>query len=300
MPSRGAVEPPYSSRPRVSVVVPFRDGEEAASELRRTLGALALAEGDELIVADNTDEGIAGPTLGPVAKVVRATAEPSSYHARNAGVQKASGEWILFLDADCRAPADLLERYFDEPVPDDCGILAGAIDGLVEQRGLLARYTRDRGFYDGERGIGANGTEEGGAAPTANLMVRRRTFDELGGFVEGIRSAGDFDLCWRAQVAGWRLLRRRAARVQHRHREDLRSFLAMLARYGAGARWMARRYPGAVARWRLLPGLAGSLRDIVVYAVRLRPREALYRAIDALGLVAYNVGYGRSNELRPA
>lgn len=285
------------SRPSVSVVVPFRGAEDAASRLRQTLGALALAAGDEVIVADNTDDGIAGLILAPVARVVRAAAEPSSYHARNAGAHAAQNSWLLFLDADCTAPADLLERYFAEPVPDDCGILAGGIDGAADQRGLLARYTCDRGFFDGERGIGANGTDEGGAAPTANLMIRRGAFDELGGFVEGIRSAGDFDFCWRAQVAGWRLLRRREARVQHRHREDLRSFLAMLARYGAGARWMARRYPGAVTRWRLLPGLAGSLRDVVVNAVRLQPRESMYRAIDGLGLIAYNVGYRASNEV---
>ncbi|HEX2129249.1 MAG TPA: glycosyltransferase [Solirubrobacterales bacterium] len=286
------------SRPTVSIVVPFRGDEDYASRLRRILGTLELAAGDELIVADNTDEGIAGPTLGPAAKVVRATGEASSYHARNSGARSARGEWILFLDADCSAPGDLLDRYFAEPVPDDCGVLAGSIDGLEEQRGLLARYTRDRGFYDGQRGIGANGAEEGGAAPGANLLIRRRAFDEIGGFVEGIRSAGDFDLCWRLQAAGWRLLRRPAARVHHRHREDLRSFLAMLARYGAGARWMARRYPGAVPRWRLLPGLWSSVRDVFVNAVRLNPREALYRSIDAVGLVAYNVGYGRSNELR--
>jgi hypothetical protein len=66
------------SRPTVSVVVPFRGAEEAAAGLRRTLGDLELAAGDELIVADNTDEGVAGPTLAPVAKVVRAAAEHSS------------------------------------------------------------------------------------------------------------------------------------------------------------------------------------------------------------------------------
>ena len=97
-PSRGAVEPPYV-RPSVSVVVPFRGDEDAASRLRRTLGTLRRAQGDELIVADNTDEGVAGPTLAPVAKVVRATSEPSSYHARNCGARPARGDWILFLDA---------------------------------------------------------------------------------------------------------------------------------------------------------------------------------------------------------
>ena len=287
------------SRPSVSVVVPFRGSEGAAASLRRALEALELAAGDELIVADNTDAGLASPIVGPVARVMPATGEASSYHARNTGARVAAGDWLLFLDADCTAPPDLLARYFNEPVPDDCGILAGAIDGLTSQRGLLARYTRDRGFYDGERGLGANGTDEGGAAPSGNLMVRRSAFEQVGGFVEGIRSAGDFDLCWRAQAAGWRLLRRRGARVEHRHRADLWSFLAMLSRYGSGAGWMARRYPGAVARWGLVRGLTGSMRDIAMNAARRNPREALYRAIDAVGLIAYNVGYVRSNELRP-
>jgi len=298
-PSRGAVEPPDPSRrPTVSIVVPFRDDADGAHALREALGRLELAAGDELIVADNTDSGLAEPILSPLARVVRAAEEASSYHARNAGARVARGEWILFLDADCTPPADLLDRYFAEPVPEDCGILAGAIRGRADQDGLLARYTRDRGFYDGERGIGATGSEEGGAAPTGNLMVRRAVFGEVGGFAEGIRSGGDFDFCWRAQGAGWRLLRRRAAVVEHRHRDDLGSFLSMLARYGAGANWISRRYPGSVAHWALLPGLWTSVRDIAVNLARRNPREALYRGIDAIGLVAYNVGYRTRNEVR--
>jgi hypothetical protein len=116
------------------------------------------------------------------------------------------------------------------------------------------------------------------------------------GFVEGIRSAGDFDLCWRAQGAGWRLLRRPEASVAHAHREDWPSFLAMLARYGAGASWINRRYPGASPRWALLSGLTGSARDVARELLRGQPTEALYRAIDAVGLIAYTVGYSRSND----
>ena len=284
-------------RPTVSVVVPFRGDENGALELRSTLRQLSLAPGDEAIVADNTDDGLAGPALEGIARVVRATGEASSYHARNAGARLAGGEWLLFLDADCRPGADLIDRYFDEPVPEDCGLLAGTIDGFPEQRTLLADYTRSRGFYDGERGLGATGTSEGGAAPSGNLLVRRMAFEALGGFAEGIRSAGDFDLCWRAQAAGWRLIRRPAAVVAHRHRDDLASFLSMLARYGAGASWIDDRYPGASPRWKLVPGVLGSARDAVVSLVRREPREALYRGVDALGLVAYNVGYSRSNEL---
>jgi hypothetical protein len=72
----------------------------------------------------------------------------------------------------------------------------------------------------------------------------------------------------------------------------------MVARYGAGAAWINRRYPGAAPRWGLIPGLAGSARDVAVNLARRRPTEALYRGIDALGLVAYTVGYARDNQVR--
>jgi GT2 family glycosyltransferase len=282
-------------RPAVSVVVPFRGTDAEAARLAGRLALLDTEGADEMIVADNTDGGVAA-LRESVAQVVRAGGERSSYHARNVAAGLARNEWILFLDADCEPPPDLLDRYFEAPVPDDCGILAGAITGLEGQDSLLARYTRDRAFYDGERGLGANGTLEGGAAPTANLMIRRDVFEAVGGFAEGIRSGGDFDLCWRVQGAGWRLLRRPGARVAHSHREDWRSFLSMLVRYGAGAAWINRRYPGASPRWGLIPGLTGSARDVAVGLVRRQPTEALYRTIDALGLVAYTVGYVRSND----
>jgi mycofactocin glycosyltransferase len=288
------------TRPVVSVVVPFRGDREQAAGLADALKRLALEPGDELIVADNSDGAVVAKPLAGLARAVRATGEHTSYHARNVGAREAVNDWILFLDADCEPRGDLLDRYLSEPVPDDCGLLAGGIVGLDGQRSLLARYTRDRRFYDGELGLGASGALEGGAAPTGNLLVRRAAFEQLGGFEEGIRSAGDFDFCWRAQAAGWRLLRRPAASVAHRHREDLASFLSMVARYGSGAAWINRRYPGVSPRWGLIPGLTGSARDVAVNVARRRYGEALYRSIDALGLVAYTVGYARSNAVARA
>ena len=93
----------------------------------------------------------------------------------------------------------------------------------------------------------------GVAAATGNLLVRRRTFDELGGFAEGIRSAGDVDFCWRMHDRGWTLEQRPQARVSHHHREDLVSFLSMVARYGAGSRWLNERHPGVAPHWPLHP-----------------------------------------------
>jgi GT2 family glycosyltransferase len=282
-------------RPGVSVVVPFLGDERAALRLLAHLGALDTIGGDELIVADNTDEGVAAPALGGLARVVRAGAERSSYHARNAGARAASRDWLLFVDADCAPAPDLLERYFDPRPGDGEGLLAGAIADHPEHDSLLARYARSRSFYRGERGLQSS---DGGYAPTGNLMVRRAAFEAAGGFAEGIRSAGDVDLCWRVQAEGWVLTRRPSAVVAHRHRQDLPSFLGMLARYGAGASWLNRRYPGSSPRWPLSPfELARSGFDAVRHTATGNRDEAAFRLVDALGLVAHNVGYRSANEI---
>jgi hypothetical protein len=137
----------------------------------------------------------------------------------------------------------------------------------------------------------------GAGAATGNLLVRRSAFEGIGGFADGIRSGGDVDLCWRLQDAGWELDRQPAATVEHHHRDDLASFLGMVARYGAGSSWLNERRPGAAPRWPLVHGLIGSAWDIAGYLARGRLEPAAFRAIDGLGLIAHNVGYRASNEV---
>ena len=72
----------------------------------------------------------------------------------------------------------------------------------------------------------------------------------------------------------------------------------MIARYGAGARWLNDRHPGVAPRWPLLGGLVGAARDVGGLLARGRLEPAVFRAIDGLGLVAHNLGYRAPNELR--
>ena len=282
------------SRASVSVVVPFRGDECGALALRQAIARLDLGPGDEVIVADNTTQGIAAAPLGDAARVVRATAEHSSYHARNTGARYARGEWLVFVDADCRPRPGLLGAYFAEPPAAPCGLLAGAIVARSEQSGFLVRYARSRGFLDQRRGLHA---QSGRTAATGNLAVRRTAFERIGGFAEGIRSAGDVDLCIRLTDAGWTLKQRPGAVVEHRHREGWGEFLGMIARYGAGARWLDERH-GVSPRWPLVPGVIGSGRDVALNLARGRLEEASFRAFDALGLLAHNLGYRASNAAR--
>jgi GT2 family glycosyltransferase len=283
-----------ASRPTVSVVVPFGGGE--TEQLRVALGRLDLSEGDELILADNSRGGAAG--LSDLARVVPAIAERSSYHARNVGAAAGGGEWILFVDADCTPQPALLAAYFEAPIADEVGAIAGEIEGDPGQRSLAARYARDRKVLSQTDGLYGRGRT---VAATGNLMVRRAAFDALGGFVEGIRSGGDVDFCLRLQSAGWKLEFRPGALVLHRHREGVPALLGTFARYGAGSAWLRSRYAGIGGRWPLSPReLARVGTDAARLTLRGDREQAAFRMIDGLGLVAHNIGYRSSNRVRRA
>jgi len=286
-------------RPPVSVVVPFLGDRGDAARLVRSLRLLRIEAGDELVVADNTSDGVMIATAGadrPV-RVVHAAAERSSYHARNAGARAAKCPWILYMDADCIPTPGLLDASFTEPIPDDCGAVAGQILGDPAQRSLAARYARSRRLFDHAGGL-IRASE--GSAAAGNLLVRRVAFDQLKGFAEGIRSGGDMDLCRRLREAGWSLGFRERALVHHRHRETLPSLLGAVARYGAGARWLNERYPGSSPPWPLVGGLAGTAHDVAGHLLRGRLEPATFRAVDGLGLIAHHVGYRSSNRTGPA
>ncbi|MET0305820.1 MAG: glycosyltransferase family A protein, partial [Solirubrobacterales bacterium] len=122
-------------RPSVSVVIPFRGDARDAAGLGASLETGPFDGAGEVIVADNSDDG-AAVGLPPPVLVVPARTERSSYHARNAGAGAAAGDWLLFVDADCVPPPDLIGRYFAEPIGERCGAVAGGIVGVADQDSL--------------------------------------------------------------------------------------------------------------------------------------------------------------------
>jgi GT2 family glycosyltransferase len=308
----GAV-PAWSDEPRpgVSVIVPFGGNEEEAQAARAALERLDLGADDELIVADNSESGhwydfwgqepqksTQRPEPDPLnvhrarPRIVSAWAERSSYHARNAGADAAARDWLLFLDADTRPPASLVDDYFREPIDERCGAVAGGVVA-ARQGALLARYAASRRylsqaahFRDVHRPYGI----------TANLLVRRAAFDAVGGFLEGLRSGGDADFSWRIQDAGWTLAYREPAAIEHLHRERLLPLLRQMARYSAAIAWQERRLPGSAPRPRVLRGMARAGAGVAGWLVLRRPERALFKAIDGLVVVAEGLGHLLSND----
>jgi colanic acid/amylovoran biosynthesis glycosyltransferase len=288
------------ARPTVSVVMPFYGDSNDAREALAALVALEVDAGDEVIVADNTPAGVlcaeadgSRDSLGPARlEVVGATDQLGSYYARNAGAEAASGEWLLFIDSDCRPPPDLIGRYFERPPAPGCGLVAGGIEGAREQDSAVARWSRSRSALRSEV---LSASYEKPIGVTANLLVRRRAWESVGGFQEGIRSHGDSEFSWRVQDAGWELVHAPDAAVEHLHRESLRALARVSARYGAGAAWLNRHRPGSCPRPRPVRGLARCAVGAPVLALTGRFERARFKLIDAVSIAANAVGYLLSN-----
>jgi GT2 family glycosyltransferase len=223
------------SRPSITVVMPFAGDASAARAAVATLLALEISPEDELILADNSGSA---PDVDGV-NVVRAAAERSPAHARNSGAEVARGEWILFLDADCVAPPELLDEYFAAAVAPDVGALAGEVVPAPGASTLAARYATERSFLGQQAHLSHPYLPR---AVAANLMVRRAAFEQVGGFLEGVRAAEDTDFSWRLQHAGWRLELRPGATVEHSYRATLGELRRQWRGYAAGRAWLARRY----------------------------------------------------------
>jgi len=247
--------------PRLSIVMPVLN---AARTLPRTLAALTALEPapDEIVLVDNgsTDDTpgqLQAYAAGARAKVV-VLGEPrrGASAARNAGARAATGDVVVFTDADCCPRPDWLAAV-GRPLADaTVGAVAGRLAatpprGVIETFGSLftlqapaapARHTR--------------WTPWAGGFPTANLAVRRELLERAGGFDESIAIYGeDYDLCARLYAAGAAIVYAPDAVVEHQHRAALRPMLRQAFGFGRSHAWLMRRH---VLRglWLTLPRLS--------------------------------------------
>jgi GT2 family glycosyltransferase len=281
-----------SGREAVSVIVPFAGNADDARATLLALQRIAFGPTDEAIVVDNSAASVFATLEHPQPiRIVVATKEPSSFYARNVGAEHAKNEWFLFIDSDCLPPSSLLDDYFVDGIAEDVGAVAGAVLPADVAMGLLGSYKSFRRHLDQSKSMGSKKP----SAATANLLVRRTAWAELGGFSEGIRSGGDIDFCWRLSAAGWKLAYEPRAEIRHLHRDTFKAHAAQQIRYGGAHLWLRRRYPETRKSRPLAIQLPLSTAGAVRRAAVGDWQWSLFHLLDGLTAVLLSVGKLRGN-----
>jgi GT2 family glycosyltransferase len=189
---------------RLSVIVPVHNGGE---DLQRCLQGLATSSRppDEVIVVDDgSTDGSAAHAAAFVARVVTTPAGPRGpAYARNRGAEAATGDVLVFVDADVVVHADALARMeaalAGEP---DVAALFGSYDDNPPARSTVSLYKNLLHHY-----VHQHGEREAGTFWAGCGAVRRAVFLAANGFDEGYTrpSIEDIELGARLRQAGHRI-----------------------------------------------------------------------------------------------
>ena len=260
---------------RCSVVIPARNAERVLDECLAALEPTSqgLAPHEVIVVDDGSSDGTAAVASARGARVIRLSGlGPAA--ARNAGARVASGELLVFFDADCRPEPGCL-RALAAPFVDPA--VAGARGGYSNgQRAVVARFTQ---LEMEEKQARLAASRQVAVMDTACAAYRRSAFLAYGGFDERFpaTSVEDVDLSFRMAARGERLVYAPGALVRHRHPEQVGTYLWRKLRFGYYRARLYRRHPGRVREDgytpRLMPvqiGLAGVLAASALVAPWLR------------------------------
>ena len=190
---------------KVSVVVPVHNGGAALRVCLQALERSARKPHEVIVVDDGSTDGSLECAAGFSAQVVLLKGSPRGpAFARNCGARKASGDILVFVDADVCVHQDTLGRFEDLfHAGPELAAAFGSYDDQPSAKGHVSRYKNLLHHYVHQHGERAAETFWAGCG-----AVRRETFLALGGFSEAYDrpSIEDIEFGDRLRKAGHRIV----------------------------------------------------------------------------------------------
>lgn len=262
-----------------------------------------LAEPYEVIVVDSSNDHT--PHLVrehfPTVKLIHLEKRTDPGTARNIGITQARGEILAFIDSDCVAGYEWLQRMI-QAHDSQYRVVGGAIENgnpetLISWVGYVIEF---REFLP----VGPPRMVE--HIPTCNISYKREVFTDYGGFRGEFYPQEDLLYNWEIRQKGERILFDPAIRVAHHHRTKLRGYLKHQINIGQVTPCVLKRtdLPGSsIAARPWLATLVLPLLPLVKFTrtvstfLRLQPETILRRPLLSplllLGLLFWGIGFAR-------
>lgn len=227
--------------PDVSVIIPVLNSSVPLRCCLEALGKQVTSRSFEVVVVDDGSQEDLSALRQEFSHCLdlrweRLAVNRGPASARNRGIAIATGEIILFTDADCRPGSDWVEclsaPFCDPNVSGAKGIYR------TDQRGVWARLSQ---LEFEERYQLLQSCTDLDFVDTYCGAFRRADLLAVGGFDEQFRRADneDVDLSFRVKKRGGRFVFVPAAIVHHRHRDSLSAYARL--KFGRGY-WRMRVY----------------------------------------------------------
>lgn len=192
-------EEPETAVVSATIVITTRNrGEMAGEALRSALGQTVVSI-EVIVVDDGSEPPFELSEQDPRVSLTRLPVSRGVCVARNAGLARASGEWVTFLDDDDLLLPDMLEvslraaslTLLPPPVAVLSGLETVRPDGTTESVRLPVSLPKGRDYF-----------LDGAPATVGNtLLIPREVLVRIGGFDEELRSAEHSELLLRVNGA---------------------------------------------------------------------------------------------------
>lgn len=257
---RGIVHPLFLDAERratsdndVTIVVPVKD---RAAQLDRLLTSIRHSPDTATCEVIVVDDGSHADERDQIATLVRRHRATLIRHeqslgpagARNVGAGATTTGSIAFVDSDCEVTPGWLSRclaHFDDPC---VAVVAPRIVAMpsASDHPLHAYESVHSSLDLGSQPARVAPMHRVAYVPAAALVVRRRAFEELGGFNEDLHVGEDVDFVWRANICAHMVRFEPGAHVAHDHRTSWWAFSQRRFQYATSTALLDRLHPGQV------------------------------------------------------
>lgn len=234
-----------------SIIIPVYNDSTELEKVLQGIGAQTCSrEQYEVIVVDNGSTDNTRDLVqrfGDVIYIIEDQYTKSPYSCRNRGLEVAKGGVIVLLDGTCIPEPDWLEKGMVCLEETGADIVSSHV--IFDFRG---RVTAGK-LYDSNNLSTESGMKSNGVAKTASLFIKKKVFDKVGRFPEGVRSGADVRWSYRASGMGFTMEFCYGSVA----RKKARSFTASVRkqwRVGKGQPAIRREQGKYLNPWKLLAG----------------------------------------------
>ena len=249
--------------PYFSVIIPVYNRPDEVRELLESLSKQTLKDFEVLLIEDgsvNRCDTVAQEFDKDLNICYFYKENSGRSLTRNYGMERASGEYLIFFDSDCIIP----ERYFEivkARLEEDYVDCFGGPDAAHTSFSNLQKaisYSMTSFFTTGGIRGGKKGMEKF-TPRTFNMGFSKEVYKRVGGFKDMFGE--DIDLSLRIQKAGFHTVLIRDAFVYHKRRVSFRSFYRQVSVFGRARVDLYFLHPESLKIVHLLPAafVLGSL-----------------------------------------